>query len=228
MTQARPVPNDEWLNQWIPLIENEVERYLGRSLLYAENVVEYFSPSNDQFLLLDRRPVHAVTEVRVDPQGGFGQLTDTFGSGTVLTAGQDYFLQIDGHDRTQGQSNTGILWRVGQMWGSKLAWQQGLLAPDRVSAQGTIKVTYKGGYKKTNDEATNQVPGVVVGAIAQAAGVWHTTMVQVGVLSGESVSGYSWNQILGFNLGDNQFASIRGMLTSLKSYRGGAGMTSQG
>lgn len=228
MRQARPEPDDEWLNEWVPLIEDQVENYLGRRLLYEEGIVEYLSPSDEQFVILDRRPVHAVTEVRVDPIGGFGQITDTFGSTTVLEAGVEYFLQLDGVAKLEGTSASGMLWRRGQNFSGVRTWSPGLLAPGRAPSKGTVKVTYNGGYKKTDEESTNQIPGVVAAAVTQAAGVWFGTMVQVGVLSGESVTGYSWSQILGFNLGDNQFASIRGMLTSLKNFRGGAGMTSQG
>lgn len=218
-----PTPTDEWLNEWIPLIEDEVEKYLTRTLRYSAAVVEWFSPSDDNFLLLSRRPVHAVTEVRQDDQGGFGQKPNTFGTDTILAVGDEYYLELDGEGLFQNKSESGTLWRVQRTWGYSRRWTSGLLTSERVPALGTVKVTYEGGYKISDDPALNEMPGVVSAAVAQAAGVWYTTLLAVGVKSSESVTGYSWSQILGFNLGDNIFASIRAMLTSLRTMRPGGG-----
>src|SRR5690242_7313173 len=44
-------------------------------------------------LQLQHLPVRSIVEVKVDRNGGFGQKPDTFGGGTVWTAGVDYFLK---------------------------------------------------------------------------------------------------------------------------------------
>lgn len=226
MKTAKPEPTEAWLNVWIPLIETQVEQYCNRKLGFESNIVEWFDPSDDGFLILDQRPVHRIVEVRRDAVGGYGQIPNSFGTSSIMTAGQDYFLQIDGRGPTAGISDTGILWRAnGQSWGYRRMWQGGLLAAAKERVQGTIKVTYDGGYKITDDETTNQIPGCVAAAVTQAAGVWYDTMVKVGVTSGENVSGYGWNQVLGVNLGDNQFASVRQMLATIRSMRPGAGFT---
>lgn len=223
MATAKPQPPESWLNVWIPLIENEVERFLGRILDYGTGIVEWFDPSDDQFILLDRRPVHRVSEIRYDSRGGYGQIPNTFGTETILAPGTDWYLQIDGRGPTEGSSDTGIVWRRGQTWGATQQWQRDFLLPAKERQQGAIKVVYDGGYKLSSDPKQNQIPGAVAGAVTQAAGVWFDTMVKVGVTSGENVSGYGWQQVLGMNLGENQFASVRQMLTTLRNFRPGAG-----
>lgn len=218
---SNPPPSVDWLTYWTPLIEDQVEQYLKRPLKYQAGVVEWPVSFGREYILLDRTPVWAVTEVRYDPAGGFGQKANTFGTDTVLTAGDDYLLDIDGDG---GLSESGTLLRVPSTWGSRRAYQTGLLTSWTEAAKGTIKVTYTGGYKPIGTNGgVGEIPGVVSAAVAQAICVWYTTLCNVGVTLSESVPGYNYSQAIGVNLGDNIFAGVREMLTSLKRMRPGAG-----
>lgn len=215
---ASPKPSQDWLGEWVPLIEREVESFLGHELSYATGVVDWPVVSGENYVLLRRTPVTEVTEVRLDRAGGFGQIPDTFGTDTILTPGVDYYLDLDGVGVDAGKSGTGTLWRTdGTPWGSGLEYSRDLLRNRPTPARGFLKVTYNGGW------TSDHVPAVVIAAIAQAAGVWYATLTNVGVVSSENVPGYSYSQILGFNLGDNIFSNVRDMLRTYKRYSPGGG-----
>ncbi len=81
-------------------------------------------------LHLPELPLRSVTSVYEDPSAYGGQGTDDFADGTLLTAGEGYFIDLD----ESGISKSGILRRIGPSWSSKAR---------------TIKVTYVGGYTAT-------------------------------------------------------------------------------
>lgn len=72
------------------------DKYVGRNLA-SETATEYYDGALTTFLNLKRWPVTALTEVRYDLSGGFGQVPNSFGTNTILVQGTDYFL-----DSTRG------------------------------------------------------------------------------------------------------------------------------
>lgn len=86
--------------------------------------------SNEGHILqLDNGFVRSITEVREDPAARFGQGSSDFGASTVLTAGTNYFLELD----RSGLSRAGRVHRVNGAWSS---------------APGTIRITYVAGFTK--------------------------------------------------------------------------------
>lgn len=81
-----------------------------------------------KFLQLERLPVRAVTEIRVDAGARHGQQSGDFGSGTEWTQGVEYNIEWD----QDGLCKSGMLIANG-------AWPVG---------PGTVKVTYRAGYSQ--------------------------------------------------------------------------------
>jgi hypothetical protein len=100
-----------------------------------------------EFLQLKHLPV-ALTgiEVREDVGGHAGQTDDSFGDDTVLTLGDDYFLDLDDHSNSL--SRTGILYRVG-------AWP---------AEPRSVRVSYYAGFS-----ASQLANDAIAGAVKLAA-----------------------------------------------------------
>lgn len=143
------------------------DRYVGRNLA-TETAVEYYDGSKDTFLNLKRWPVTALTEVKHDLQGGYGQAPNSFGSDTVLVQGTDYYLD----------SARGILQLLrnvsgGRDWFARgFAWPtvsgqygRGLVAPYMPASWGTVLGSVKVSYTAGLVTAT----GDLVSAVAQIA-----------------------------------------------------------
>lgn len=118
------------------------------------------SPSSERAVFYGGRPNAQRTEilqlkhtpvittglvVKEDPSGFAGQADGSFGSGTTLELGVDYWLDID--DATNGVSRSGILYREG-------GWP---------TEPRSIKVTYFGGW------TVAQLASGIAGAIRLAA-----------------------------------------------------------
>lgn len=80
-------------------------------------------------LQLDNGFVRSISELREDPAAVFGQGGSDFGASTVLTAGTNYFLELD----RAGLSRSGRVHRRNGNWSS---------------APGTIRITYVAGLTK--------------------------------------------------------------------------------
>ncbi|MBX9628098.1 MAG: hypothetical protein K2X82_30150 [Gemmataceae bacterium] len=199
-----------WADWAEPLVEDMVEAFLGRRVGEAAGIVEWHGSEDDREVYLDRTPVQAVTEVRYDPTGGYGQVAGSFGTDTVLVAGTDYYLALDGGGATAGWSDSGRLVRQNSNWGFSTRWDRNLLTPRKVPSDGTIKVTYTGGYPVA------KVPGAVSQAVALAvARVWQFTPQPV-IVNYEMWGGYSYSHSLSFNMAEPIFTDIRSLLTQYK------------
>jgi hypothetical protein len=89
-----------------------VRSYLRWDPARTERTTYHDGTGTSELLFFHGRPVNlAVSEVRLDPQGGYGLVPDSFGPGTVLTPGIHYVFD----------STVGILrmWRnpAGPWWG---------------------------------------------------------------------------------------------------------------
>lgn len=89
----------------------------------------YLGHSNSlmgEYLQLDNAYVRSITSIYEDLAAFFGQGSSDFAAGTLLTAGTDYYLELD----KSGLSKSGRVLRVYRNWSSR---------------PGTIKVTYVAG-----------------------------------------------------------------------------------
>jgi hypothetical protein len=138
------------LRKWV---ESQARSFVGHSITQATITNEYqrrgdigsrgdhvFNPlegdrawydisanSFGEYLLLDNGFVRSVTEVREDHGARFGQGASDFPSGSVLTSGEDYFLELE----STGMGKGGRLIRRNRDWSSQ---------------PGTIRITYVCGF----------------------------------------------------------------------------------
>jgi hypothetical protein len=134
-----------------------------------------------------------VSEVRLDTaNGGYGQVPDSFGSTTVLTAGTDYF-----HDpatgvlvRNSSAGNAGHFafppaHPAGSVQWSGLGRRAAVAWP--AYPKGCVKVTYTNGY------AAGAVPADLAYAVARLATRMSASGRLGGLMTGESLTGYSYS-----------------------------------
>lgn len=90
-------------------------------------------------------------EVREDVGANAGQAADSFGDGSVLRAGDDYWLDVD--DPVNNTSRTGILYRIG-FWPTE---------------PRSVKVTYYGGATaaRLNNEWADIKQAAIVAAVEE-------------------------------------------------------------
>lgn len=116
------LPASQHLETW-----NEMETAFRSN---GQRVVEVGLTTRDNRLFLKHTPVWQTgLVVYQDMNANAGQATGAFDSSTLLTAGTDYWLDVD--NPTDGTSQSGILWSYGQ-------WSR---------EPRSIKVTYYGGVK---------------------------------------------------------------------------------
>lgn len=134
---------DDLLQLYVDSANEAVEVYCGRTFASAD-YVQYYTGNNTYRLVLRQRPVTAVSEVRFDGSGYFGQRDGGFDSTTVLTEGVDYCLDWDSG---ANYSKSGILFRIGTIWPMlhrQIYYTR--LSPDIGPALGNLKVSYTAGY----------------------------------------------------------------------------------
>jgi len=145
------------LTMLIPMVENAVRAYLRHDITqptsaYVEFYPQYERDAHEDYsflaisddkvyydtgtdsgrlLYLNNLFVRSITEIREDEDARFGQGSSDFAASSILTAGTDYYMQLD----SAGMSKYGIVHRVNRDWST---------------LPGTIKVTYVAGW--TADE----------------------------------------------------------------------------
>lgn len=148
--------NDQLFDLLIQGVSKTIENFIGYPLLRDQEIIEYYSGRNQEAIVLRRRPVHSVSEVKLDSIGLYGQAPNTFGSDTVLTGGVDYFL-----DKTSPEFSSGLLkpkrWSTTVQTFSLPFRQGGLLTPIARKptwpwGDGNIKVTYDAGFTNIPDD----------------------------------------------------------------------------
>jgi hypothetical protein len=199
--------SDTDAKQYIQLImaaESFVRRVCNRQFTYNAAYVEYLDSNQTDAVLLRERPVHSVTSVYLDAKGYSGQAPNAFGPESLLTAGVDYFLEIDNSFGTL--ANAGKLKRIGRSW-PLVNWMPiGCLAPRPTPIAGCIKVTYAGGYKLIPNDLKLAIWQIV--ADRKQAALWGSSF------QSESHQGYS------YSLGspDQEILKIGSVRSILNSY----------
>jgi len=168
-------------------------------------------------LILKNRPVWNDSTLEVREQSGAyaGQAAGSFGSGTVLAKGIDYWLDAADSDQI---SNSGILYRIGGHW---------CIEP------GSIKVTYNAGYATADIAGTGgQKVGDIKLATIQAV-IWNYKQIalnakspQAGLTSGpltmEKVGPYTYrtSEVQSYNFTNSLPPSALTLLQPHRSYAG--------
>lgn len=112
-------------------------------ILEAATLTEYYQGTGTRDLVLRNWPVNSVTSVYEDMGGEWGQSANPFAAATLLTAGVDFALRLDG---SNGVAQSGILRKINGVWQKPNAFQPGLISAQPAETSGTIKVVYNAGY----------------------------------------------------------------------------------
>lgn len=123
------------------------QRYCGREFA-SSSQTEYYDGNGYPNLPLNKWPITAVSSVYVDVSGGYGQLANTFGSSTQLTATQYCYQAAQGFLQLVAP---GGWWPFGwgpgySAWGYPGLTRRGATWPGWPKVAGCIKVTYTAGY----------------------------------------------------------------------------------
>lgn len=188
-------------------VESSIKKYLGYDpVTPGSDIVQYFPqmappdnrvPTGDYGLVgigvaqvagpetiqLLPLPVRAITEVRVDRDGAFGQLSGSFGSDSIWTAGEQYMLDID---TPAGISECGIL--------------RSATATRFPAAPGSVMVTYSAGYtaEELQGQASNNIDASAITLAAKMAMSFFYLRAKqlasgvVGTIKSERIGDYSY------------------------------------
>jgi len=91
-------------------VNDRIQRYTKR-LFDETTYTAFYSGTGREALILKQYPVKSITSIHLDPQGYAGQNPNGFAANTLLTAGVDYYLDVD---EDNGWSETGIIYRIGR------------------------------------------------------------------------------------------------------------------
>jgi len=201
-------PADALITQLIAAAQATIETFIGYSIESAE-IAEYYSGEGYVDIVLRRRPVTAIAEVRVDPSGYWGQAPSSFGVTTIQTVGVDYALV---REQAASRGDAGLLRRLSGLGSSWPGWSGGLttggrgtLTPVRrpgstwTPGEGNIKVTYTAGW--TSDAMPADLKQCCVELVAFLAMITGTGGQAV---QSESLGRYS------YSLGAVTMASVAG------------------
>lgn len=190
------------------------DQYIGRRLDTAA-ATEYYDGSQSLYLNLKRWPVTAITEVKRDMQGGFGQIPNSFGSDTVLVQGTDYIADTARGILTLLTNTRGSDWFqrgyrspiTGGLWGRGLV--ANYIAASWGQSPGCVSVNYTAGY------TSNNKPADLVSAVAQIA----VYMSQINATGGKTASSESYIDVSESYLTTTAIDQLRGGLPALGSAR---------
>lgn len=133
---------DDFLSQLLEAVESAFLKLVDR-IIEETTETFYLDGNNSAVITLPEYPVSSVSDVRVDPQGFYGQGASAFAASTALTAGVDYCLV---KDSSTGTAEVGRLFRIGNVWPGRWEHREGLLTPLQKRGAGNIKVTATFGY----------------------------------------------------------------------------------
>ena len=171
-----------------PLVDGAnvaVARYCNRSFDLAQSFTDYLDlppPGGRNEIILPRRPCNSVTSVNVDPRGGYGQLTNTFGSETLLEAGVAYYYEPGTSILRILQFSSGwpgwggFFGAFGQGWWGPQGYPFGCNA--RNAMTGTVKVVYNAGWTDFPSDlvlATAQIVSWLQGGAMESGGTGQVT-----------------------------------------------------
>lgn len=121
-----------------------IEQNATSLLFSSQTKTEYYSGCGRSGLVLRSRPVTSITSIYYDDTGYFGA-PSSFGASTLLTSGVDYALELS----EPGISMSGIVRRIGGVWGQSRVRVGGDLVGYVEPGIGNIRVTYTAGYDGT-------------------------------------------------------------------------------
>ena len=186
---------DDLLNLLIADADAAILGYLDRSIEQA-TLTEYYSGDGTTNLLLQQRPVTAITSVHVDSGAYAGQASGAFASTTEWTAGEDFYAQ----SVVENESNPGNIIAI-KGPGTFTADGDRQTGGEWPRGTGNIKVVYTAGY--------STVPGDLAAACRiLVAWMWSSRDNGMPVKS-EKLGSYSYTLLE--DTGIPELSTIRGL-----------------
>lgn len=207
-----------WITQLVSAADSGIKLFLNWQV-EQQTFTEYYSGKNQQELVLKRPWVKSITNLWVDANGNWGQTSGSFASGTLLTSGVNYALEMDDDENGTPVSSRGLVQMLG---GGPLGtwpwpyWQglnQGKLSgssgPVWPLGRGNIKVTYVSGYATVPADLTYAANMLVADmARNQPSG---------SPLNNESLGAYSYS--IAQQTAEGQYPALSSIGAILRKYR---------
>lgn len=190
---------DPQLQIWIDQANAIVCRYCDREFEYAAYPSASLTGSGDsgyyegpvgRILALRQYPVIAITSIYRDFTGWWGQNPDSpFAAATLLTAGIDYALKLDGclPGTSTRCSESGHVFSLTGGWGGRLIHRHGWVTPTFGLGLGNLKVAYTAGY------TADQMPEDLKAACCSIIAWIRRNYDKGGPLQSESQGAYSYS-----------------------------------
>ena len=135
---------DTLLTQLLGEVDAAVKNYLGWNPEQANYTEIYDAPLSPELPLLQTPVTTTGLRVWLDEGAYFGQAPTAFAAPTELTLGAHFYLKLDGPG--SAYSLSGLLVRVSGPWSRRFGRSSGRLGIFPTPGQGSVKVTYQGGY----------------------------------------------------------------------------------
>lgn len=137
---------DAALNFYIGAASAHITQSCNRTFWLTSNaanpLVEFYSGSGTEWLVLRQWPVASIASVYEDDLAYWGAASGSFASTSLLTAGTDYALALDDVAR----SGSGRLCRMNGVWNCRYVRDAGMLSSYPDDGFGNVKVSYTVGY----------------------------------------------------------------------------------
>ena len=188
---------DTRLEELLDGVEWAVESFTKRRFA-SRSYTEYHDGNGRQLVVLRNRPVTAITSVKVDATGYYGNGTNAFAASTAWTIGTDYTPK----NLTADEDNPGLLIALkGSMFDGRGVWPEGI---------GNIEVVYTAGYQT--------IPSDLILAVHQLASGVRQGAVKGGPIASETIGKYSYTLLAG-NSGSAGGVSIADARSCVARYR---------
>lgn len=190
-----PSACDATVNEVQPYIDAAnaaAERYCNRTFVLAQNFTKYYDlppPGGRNEVVMKERVVNSIASINIDGRGGYGQLTNTFGSTTLLVAGTDYYFE-------PGSDIVRILqrWSSWPAFGTFFYGGGGYGYPFgcnmRNANTGCVKIVFNAGWATWPADLLAGIAGIaawMIGGGIESGGRVVTQYIDVGISSATAV-----------------------------------------
>lgn len=206
---ADDTSEDTYLTATLLAVEKSLKRIIGYEIEANSNVTEYYDGDGRNKLFLRQLPVRSIVSVKVDNNGGGGQIANTFGSETLLVAGTEYYLPMDGP--LGAYSESGTLYRRSYYWPGQPMHRRGLLTNEIIPGNGNIQVVYNSGY--------TTVPADIKETVWQSVAQLRMSRDKGMPISSESFDGYSYSLNGAVDAAVMQVASALNVIATYRRFR---------
>ena len=186
---------DAYLALVVAGLDTSVKKWLKRNIEQLTSQTEYYDGHGFQKLFLKHRPVTAITSVKIDAGGRYGQVSDPvpFGALSLLTQGVDWVIQ----SLAAEESNQSCLIKINSVW------------PEGF---GNIQVVCTHGYATVPDD-------IKLACFMLAVGMRQARTTGGFPLASETLGDYSYSLLSGAQAAQGWESELMQAVGLLKPYR---------